>query len=137
MLSMAARRIYWIMLIAAAWMLLRGHNEPGGGFVAGLTAVAASSLLAILIEPAVARRLQPLSPALMTLSGVLLAMLAGLAGEIWGPGFLRHLWYGGISSVLIFDLGVMLTVWGALTGYIFKLLEQPSSVESTNQSRSL
>jgi multicomponent Na+:H+ antiporter subunit A len=136
MLSMAARPIYWIMLIAAAWMLLRGHNEPGGGFVAGLTAVAASSLLAILLEPAVARRLQPLSPALMTLGGVLLAALAGLAGEIWGPGFLRHLWYGGISSVLIFDLGVMLTVWGALTGYIFKLLEQPSPVKPAKRSSS-
>ena len=37
--------LYWVMLIAALWVLLRGHNEPGGGFIAALLAVALAAVL--------------------------------------------------------------------------------------------
>ena len=31
--------LYWVMIAAAAWLLLRGHNAPGGGFIAALVLV--------------------------------------------------------------------------------------------------
>jgi multicomponent Na+:H+ antiporter subunit A len=122
LMKLSALPLYWLMLTGSAWILLRGHNEPGGGFIGGLVAVAASSLLAILRDPALARRYQPLSPLALALTGVTLALLSGLVGGLWGPGFLRHLWLQGFSSVMLFDLGVFLAVWGTLTGYIYALL---------------
>jgi multicomponent Na+:H+ antiporter subunit B len=127
LLTQAARPLYWLMLAAAVWILLRGHNEPGGGFIGGLVAVAGSSLLAITLGPAVARRLQPLAPLPLAMSGVGLALLAGLGGVAMGMPFLTHVWTDmGLSTVMLFDVGVFLAVWGALTGYVFALLDERS-----------
>ncbi len=122
LLDKAALPIYWLMLAGAAWILLRGHNEPGGGFIAGLVAVTASSLLAILRDPQLAQRYQPLTPLSLAFAGIGLALAGGLVGVVSGAGFLRHVWAGSLSSVMIFDLGVFCTVWGSLTGYIYALL---------------
>lgn len=125
LLTQAARPVYWLMLAAAVWILLRGHNEPGGGFIGGLVAVAGSSLLAITLGPTVARRLLPLAPLPLAMSGVGLALLAGLGGVAMGMPFLTHVWTDmGLSTVMLFDVGVFLTVWGALTGYVFALLDE-------------
>ncbi len=123
LLTHAARLLYWILLAAAVWVLLRGHNEPGGGFIGGLLAVAASSLLAITLDVCAARRLQPLAPLPLAMSGVALALLAGFFGAAAGLPFLTHLWTeAGVSTVLLFDIGVFCAVWGALTGYIYALI---------------
>lgn len=124
LLAQSARPVYWIMLVAAAWILLRGHNEPGGGFIGGLVAVAGSSLLAITLGTPVARRLQPLASLPLAMTGVGLALLAGLFGATAGLPYLTHLWTGiGLSTVMVFDLGVFCAVWGAFTGYIYALLD--------------
>ena len=124
LLTQAARPLYWILLAAAVWVLLRGHNEPGGGFIGGLLAVAGSSLVAITLDVRAARRLQPLAPLPLAMSGVALALLAGLLGATAGLPFLTHLWTEvGLSTVMLFDIGVFCTVWGALTGYIYVLLD--------------
>jgi multicomponent Na+:H+ antiporter subunit B len=103
--------------------LLRGHNEPGGGFVGGLLAVAASSMLAIIVGVRTARRYQPLAPMSLAATGVGLAMLSGIAGMAMGHPYLSHMWGPvGLSTVLLFDLGVFCTVWGTLSGYIYALL---------------
>ncbi|HAO32352.1 MAG TPA: Na(+)/H(+) antiporter subunit B, partial [Candidatus Competibacteraceae bacterium] len=56
MLEKAARPLYWIMLAAALWVLLRGHNAPGGGFIGGLIALAATAAYAIVFGAAAAGR---------------------------------------------------------------------------------
>jgi multicomponent Na+:H+ antiporter subunit B len=124
LLTQSARPLYWILLAAAVWVLLRGHNEPGGGFIGGLLAVAGSSLVALTLDVRAARRLQPLAPLPLAMSGVALALIAGLFGSAAGLPFLTHLWTGvGVSTVMLFDIGVFCTVWGALTGYIYVLLD--------------
>lgn len=123
LLKLAAHPIYWIMLSAAVWILLRGHNEPGGGFIGGLIAVAGSSVLASVLGTATARRWQPLPPLPLAVVGVKLAMLAGLAGVATGLPFLTHLWFDiGLSTTMLFDLGVFCAVWGTLTGYVYALM---------------
>ncbi len=124
LLTQSARPLYWILLAAAVWVLLRGHNEPGGGFIGGLLAVAGSSLVAITLDVRAARHLQPLAPLPLAMSGVALALVAGLFGTAAGLPFLTHLWTEfGVSTVMLFDIGVFCTVWGALTGYIYVLLD--------------
>lgn len=124
LLAQAARPVYLLLLTAALWILLRGHNEPGGGFIGGLVAVAGSSLLAITLGTRSARRWQPLAPVPLAMLGVGLALASGLFGPVLGLPFLTHLWGGGLSTVMLFDLGVFLAVWGALTGYVYALLEE-------------
>ncbi len=124
LLMQSARPLYWMLLAAALWILLRGHNEPGGGFIGGLLAVAGSSLLAIILGIPAALRLQPLAPLPLAMVGVGLAVLSGLAGALHGLPFLTHLWTGiGLSTVMLFDLGVFFAVWGALTGYVYALVD--------------
>jgi len=55
--------------------------------------------------------------------GVGLALVSGIAAVLAGLPYLTHLWAGGLSTVLLFDLGVFCAVWGALTGYVYALLD--------------
>lgn len=130
LLQKAVAPLYWVMLAAALWILLRGHNEPGGGFIGGLVAVAASAACAIVLGEAAARRRLPLSTLELAIVGVLLALLAGLPAALTGQPFLTHLWWEldlglmqiKLSTVMLFDVGVFCAVWGTLTAYILGLL---------------
>jgi multicomponent Na+:H+ antiporter subunit B len=129
LLDQAARPVYWLMFVGAVWILLRGHNEPGGGFIGGLVAVAGSSMLASTLGTRAAMRYQLLAPLRLAFVGVVLALGSGLAGLVAGKPFLTHLWSGGLSTVMLFDLGVFLAVWGALTGYLYPLLGAERSAD--------
>jgi multicomponent Na+:H+ antiporter subunit B len=122
-LDRVSRPLYPLLLLAALAVLLRGHNAPGGGFIAGLIAVTASALWAFARGQRAAERRLPLrSPVRLAGAGVLLVVLSGLPGVLAGGAFLTHLWAGPFSTVMLFDLGVALAVWGALTGYVLPLL---------------
>lgn len=130
-LEAAAGPLYLLILAASVWVLLRGHNEPGGGFIGGLIAVSASILWAIAHgSDAAARRLPLRDPLNLAATGVLLAALSGLPALLLGDAYLTHLWATlplgftdlKVSTVLVFDLGVYLCVWGALAGYALALL---------------
>lgn len=131
LLRMAVRPIYWLMLAAAFWIMLRGHNEPGGGFVGGLIAVAGSSVLATILGTSAARRWQPLEPLPLAIVGVGLAMFSGVAGAATGQPFLTHLRSpSGLATTMLFDLGVFCVVWGALSGIIYALLDASEGNQS-------
>ena len=130
-LAVVARPLYVLILLASLWVLLRGHNEPGGGFIAGLMAVSATILWAIAYGAAAARARLPLGdPLHPAVTGLLIAALSGLPGWLGGHAYLTHQWLSlalgpldlTLSTVLLFDLGVYLTVWGALAGYALALL---------------
>lgn len=123
--------LYWIMLAAALLLLLRGHNAPGGGFIAALVAVAATSAHALVFGTVAARARLPLAPLGLAALGLALAAASGLPALFAGQSFLTH-WWGELaagplalklSTVLLFDLGVALCVWGALGGFCLRLLE--------------
>jgi multicomponent Na+:H+ antiporter subunit B len=130
-LEVAAGPLYLLILAASIWVLFRGHNEPGGGFIGGLIAVSASILWAVAHGSAAARRRLPLrDPLRLATVGVLLATVSGLPALFDGTPFLTHQWGTlpllitdlKVSTVLLFDLGVYLCVWGALSGYALALM---------------
>ncbi len=130
LLERAARPLYGILLAAAVWILLRGHNAPGGGFIGGLVAVAGTAAYALLLGAAAAQRRLPLGPLPLALLGAILTLLSGLPALALDRPYLTHLWWTlplgltelPLSTVLLFDAGVFLAVWGTLAGYVLALV---------------
>jgi multicomponent K+:H+ antiporter subunit A len=122
MLSVAARILLPFALLVSVYIFLRGHNLPGGGFIAGLiTSVAlvmqymAGGLLAT------SKTLRIEFPKVIG-SGVLIAGLTGLGSFIFGSAFLTSTFGHPVlpfigevplASAAAFDLGVFLTVVGS------------------------
>lgn len=123
--------IYPVMLLGAVWLWYRGHNAPGGGFIGALMAVSATASYALVFGVAAARARIPLGPLGMSVLGLSLAAASGVPSLVRGAPFLTHPWtklplgvtHLPVSSVMIFDLGVMLCVWGALAAFCLRLLE--------------
>ncbi|WP_237213473.1 monovalent cation/H+ antiporter subunit A [Falsiroseomonas oryziterrae] len=119
MLAMLMRPLLPLALAFAFYILLRGHNLPGGGFIAGLITGVALILqyLAVGIEPTSARlRVDHLR---LFAAGLGLAVVTGLASMPLGLPFLTS-WHGYVpiplvgkthlASAMLFDVGVYLTV---------------------------
>lgn len=126
--SATTRILFWLMLGASLFILLRGHNEPGGGFVGGLVAAMAIGIVALANGVTSARQMLRAHPVAMAGLGLLLAFISGLPG-LWVEGsFLTHQWIifdNGfkLGTTLIFDLGVYLVVLGGMLSLIFRLYE--------------
>jgi multisubunit Na+/H+ antiporter MnhB subunit len=110
-----------VAVIFGVYLLLRGHNYPGGGFIAGLVTAAALVLQAVSsgIEFTRNRLGRVIRPAFAI--GVTLAVAAGLIAVAAGDDFLTHyhayvtLPAGDslhLSTTLIFDIGIYFVVVG-------------------------
>lgn len=122
-LHTAARHIGPALWIFALWLLWRGHNAPGGGFIAGLVAGATVVLYAIAFGPADAARRLRIAPRRLIGLGLALALGAGLAGQLFGRAFLDALWIdapgiGPLGTPLIFDVGVFAVVVGVIAAFV-------------------
>jgi len=130
-LSTATRYLLPLLLLFSIFLLLRGHNEPGGGFAGGLVAAAAFALYAIAHNVADARRVLRIDPRLLVGLGLLTALSSGLIGLLAGYPFMTGLWstrslpvLGKVGTPLLFDLGVYLVVIGITLLIIFSLAEE-------------
>jgi multicomponent Na+:H+ antiporter subunit B len=132
-LRTTARYLLPLLLMFSFFLLLRGHNEAGGGFVAGLIAASAWALYALAFDPAEARRTLWVEPRLLVALGLLLALASGVIGLAAGAPFLTGQWIDllipGLGKVkvgtpLLFDAGVYLLVWGATLTIIFAAAEE-------------
>jgi len=122
MLINLSRMILPLALLVSVFIFLRGHNLPGGGFIAGLiTAVALILQYVASGEKWTTQRLGVNYHHLAGI-GVIIAGVTGLASWLFGYPFLTstfdhfHLPLVGefeLASALSFDLGVYLTVVGA------------------------
>jgi multicomponent Na+:H+ antiporter subunit B len=108
-----------VMLVFSVFVLLRGHNEPGGGFIGGLIAAAALALYGIAMGTGAARRALRTDPMVLAGIGLALAALSGMLSLPLQLPFLSGLWGewlgATVSTPMLFDIGVYLVVFGALT----------------------
>src|SRR5690606_14983701 len=110
-------------------ILVRGHNEIGGGFVGGLVAALAFAMIALADGVVRARAMLRVHPLAIAGAGVLLALASGLAGLVVNGAFLDHVWietavFGiGIhqGTPLLFDIGVYMVVLGGVLTFLFGL----------------
>lgn len=124
--SATARLLFWGMLIASLVILWRGHNQPGGGFVGGLVAAMAFSLIALSEGVQKARQVLRVSPVALAGTGVVFAVVSGVPGLLVGDGFLTHQWLifeNGfkLGTTLLFDIGVYCTVMGGMLCMVLRL----------------
>ncbi len=133
-LRAATRVLVGLLLVFSLFMLLRGHNEPGGGFIGGLLAATGFALYAIAYGSDAARRALRMDPRLVAMLGLGAALIAGLMASLADAAFLTGIWWfldigaNGqtlpISTVLLFDVGVYLVVVGAVLSFVFALEEE-------------
>ena len=116
-----------LLLLFSVFLLLRGHNEPGGGFVGGLVAAAAFALYAIAFGVQRARRALLVQPLTLLGVGLLVALLGGVPAVLRGKPFMSALWASGpvpLGTPALFDVGVFLVVAGVVLMMIFSLAEE-------------
>lgn len=130
-LQIAARVLMPLLLLFALFLLLRGHNQPGGGFVGGLVVAASFILYSIAFGVDAARRALLVGPSRLLGIGLLLALLSGLPGVVVGQPFMTALWITigtgstavHVGTPLVFDVGVFLAVIGVVLTIVFTLTE--------------
>lgn len=123
MLAVASRFLLPIMIMVGVFLYLRGHNLPGGGFVAGLVVAIALLLQYVAAGFAWSQARLRWDHHMLIGAGVLVAWTAGVGAWIMGLPFLTSgydyvtLWpleTFEIASATVFDLGVFLCVLGAV-----------------------
>ena len=123
----AARLLMPLLLLFSVFLLLRGHNEPGGGFVGGLVAAAAFSLYGIAYGVERARRALLVRPVTLLGSGLLIALVSGAPAVLRGQPFLTAQWVlepVALGTPVVFDVGVFLVVAGVVLMMVFSLAEE-------------
>ncbi|MGY5802940.1 Na+/H+ antiporter subunit B [Rhizobium sp. LEGMi12c] len=121
-----------LMLLFSVFVLLRGHNEPGGGFIGGLIAASALAIYGIACGVTAVRRAIVFHPLAIAGFGLLAATVAGIVSVFAGVPFMTGLWiypylFGievPLSTVMLFDTGVYLVVVGAITSIALALEER-------------
>lgn len=132
-LQTATRYLIDLLLLFSIFLLLRGHNEPGGGFVGGLAAAAAFVLYTLAFDVSSARKLLRIDPHMLIGVGLLIAIVSGLVGLVLGDAFLTGEWFKWnvlnafeleLGTPLFFDIGVYLVVLGVTLLIVFSLFEE-------------
>lgn len=143
LLQAGARHLFPVQLAFSLFLLLRGHNLPGGGFIGGLVASASVALWAIAFDVEHARNRTLLAPSKWLGMGLLTAGISGTWPLTRGEPYMESLWTGHIviplvgklslGTPLLFDIGIYMTVFGATTAImfsIFRLAGQPAHSRS-------
>jgi len=130
-LQTAVRLLMPLLLLFAVFLLLRGHNQPGGGFVGGLVVAASFVLYSIAFGVDAARRALLVRPSTLLGVGLLVAFVSGLPAVVAGHAFMTALWTTvaagsmviAVGTPLVFDVGVFLAVIGVVLTIVFTLAE--------------
>jgi multicomponent K+:H+ antiporter subunit A len=122
LLALVSQSLLPLALLVSVFIFLRGHNMPGGGFIAGL--VTAIALIQQYIAHGVVwmKDRMKLDYQILIASGLFIATLTGLCSWLFNLPFMTT-WFDyftwpvvgkfELASAMVFDLGVYLTVVGA------------------------
>ena len=131
-LKTATRLLVGLILTFSVYLLLRGHNAPGGGFAAALVAGTGFALFTIAEGPTVVRRAVRIAPQRIAMGGLGLALVSGLVALLIGRPFFSGIWWIwetqqasklAIGTPLLFDVGVFFAVLGTILTLILALEE--------------
>ena len=131
-LKTATRLLVSMILVFSVYLLLRGHNAPGGGFAGALVAGTGFALYAMAEGAASVRRAISVDPRGLIVFGLILSVGTGLVAVFDGKAFLTGLWWTiaefrdreiVIGTPFFFDVGVFAIVLGTILTIILALEE--------------
>lgn len=119
-----------LLLLFSVFILLRGHYQPGGGFIGGLIASIAFILYAFANGIEQTQKFMKYHPGILMPLGLACAFLAGVLPLFMGLPFMTGLWLespfpvvGLVGTALLFDTGVYFVVIGVTLTIIFSIAE--------------
>ena len=135
MLATGTRTMIPTLVLFSVYLLVVGHDVPGGGFAGGLIAASALLLLYLAFGIRGLRRVLPTDPEQIMGVGLALAILGGLIGLFFEGTFLTYTFVSTevaligevkLSSLLVFDLGVYTLVVGLVATALLRLGSEPA-----------
>lgn len=130
---------FFVINVFALYLLLRGHNLPGGGFIGGLATAISFILLSLAIGVEALHRVMRVDPVRVAAAGLLLSALTSAAPLLGGRPFLEHfsthlhvplLGELHLGTPLAFDVGVFLVVVGVTCKIIFVLAKSTEGLRA-------
>lgn len=125
-----ARVLFFVLHVFALYLLLRGHDLPGGGFIGGLVSAISWVMLGLALGWEEAARVLKIDPVRLAAVGLAIAGVTGWAPMLFGAAFFeQYFWHGAVpflgeihvGTPLAFDIGVFLVVVGIVVKMIVVL----------------
>ncbi|MCB1215396.1 MAG: Na+/H+ antiporter subunit B [Deltaproteobacteria bacterium] len=132
-LKTATELLLPLILLFSIFLLLRGHQDPGGGFAGGLVAAGAFAQHALALSPQETRRLLSIGLFPLLGLGLSLSLSASALPIFLGKTFLQGTWWHlqipavgeiHLGTPLFFDIGVYLVVLSVSLTILFNLMEE-------------
>lgn len=131
-LQTISKVVVFIILTFGIELFFAGHNNPGGGFIGGLVLSSAFVLLFLVHDIETVQEGIPVDFKKVAATGVFFAVGTGVIAVLFGNAFLTQNFvtidlpvYGPteFATVLLFELGVALTVVGTVVTIILSISE--------------
>ena len=131
-LEKIARLFLRVMAIFAILLLLRGHNKPGGGFIAGIIIATGFIMYGIVFGSAAIERILYFNTRKWMGVGLLLVLLAAIIPVFMGLSPLTGLWYIEklplvgelhLGTPLLFDTGIFIGVIGVILSIVITIMD--------------
>ncbi|MFK4997244.1 Na(+)/H(+) antiporter subunit B [Bacillus sp. N9] len=131
-LQTVTKIVVFIILTLGVYLFLSGHHNPGGGFIGGLVLASAFVLLYLAFDIETVHKGTPFDFKIVAALGVFISVTTGLGALLFGSHFLTqtfayvHLPVFGkteLATVVLFEVGVALTVVGTVVTIILSISE--------------
>lgn len=128
-----ARLMLPILLMLSLVLLLRGHNQPGGGFVGGLVGAGSIILMILAYGPSEVRNRLKIDFLRAMFYGLIIAVISGLVGIVIGVAFQDAWWWKPfiqglgvleLGTPLLFDVGVYVVVFSVTISIVLNMAEE-------------
>jgi len=128
-----ARLMMPVLILFSLFLLLRGHNAPGGGFVGGLVGAGSIVMMTLAYGADEVRHRLRIDFRRAMFYGLGIALIAGLIGLVVGAAFQEAYWWTPffqgigrleISTPLLFDIGVYIVVFSVTSAIVMDMAEE-------------
>lgn len=137
------RLSFFVINVLAIYLLLRGHNLPGGGFIGGLATAISLVLLSLALGLKEIHRVMRFDPVRVAAGGLVVALGTSAAPVLFGRPFLEHFSLHlsrvpligelHVGTPLLFDFGVYLVVVGITAKIVFVLAKSTQGLRALVQ----
>ncbi len=131
-LQIASKYIKWLLLLFAFLALLRGHNQPGGGFIGGLMAGLALVYESFAFQAQQVKQRLKNKPERLAGTGLLMILLSFFPSLMRGETLMKGVWISvplpigeelKLGTPFLFDVGVFMVVIGVVLLFVFSLTQ--------------